>query len=917
MEDSRNWHTLTTEQTLAQLKSDKTSGLSQTEARKRNALHGLNQLPSPPKISAWRHFFQQFQNILIYVLLASALIVSLLGDWLDASVIFAVTLINAVIGFIQEAKAEVALDAIRNMLSLSATVLRDGQKIQIPAEALTYGDLVFLQSGDRVPADLRLIETKNCQIAEAAITGESLSVDKNDAAVSEDAMLGDRFCMAYSGTMVTQGQAQGIVTAIGSETEMGQIGHLLSQIKQQDTPLQQQMAHFSRWLTLVILALSFAIFSFGVWVQGFDFHAMFMAMVGLAVAAIPEGLPAVVTITLTTGVQRMAKRHAIVRKLSAVETLGEVSVICTDKTGTLTQNEMTVQSIATSEQVFKVSGVGYSSAGGFNLEGQSIAPSDHPELIELIRAGLLCCDATLQEGTLQVQGDPTEGALLVLGLKAGLDLKQENNHFQRIDEIPFESASCLMASLHHDQNGSSHVFLKGSPEAVMARCSWQRTGDAQSPLQLDAWQSRIREFASLGLRILAIAARIDPAKKSKLEETGADFTLLGLCGLIDPPRDEAIQAIKKCHEAGIRVKMITGDHALTAKAIAAQLNMKAQAVLTGADIESFSDADLSRAALEVDLFARTSPAHKLRLVQALQSKGQIVAMTGDGVNDAPALKRANVGIAMGMKGTEAAKEVASIVLADDNFATITHAIEEGRTIHDNLKKAIVYILPTSFGQAGAIVAAILLGQTLPITPLQILWVNMVTAITLSLAFALEPSEADVMQRKPRDPGSPLLNWFFIWRIFFVSTLLVAGLLGLFIWEESQGANLNLCRTVSVNGLVMGEIFYLFNSRHIQASALNLKGLFGNRHAILAILLMLIFQTLLTYMPFMQSLFGTQSIDANAWALILGFGLLLFLMIETEKYFMRMSLIDLKRFVFSALKISLTILFLMMISMSLL
>lgn len=887
----RHWHHLPADHALTLLEVDRRSGLTDEEVTRRQQRYGLNRLAPAPARSALIRFLLQFHNVLIYVLLGAAAVTIAIGDQVDTAVILGVVVINAVIGFVQEGKAEAALRAIRDMLSPSAVALRNEERITIPADQLVPGDIVFLQSGDRVPADLRMLEVRGLRVNEAALTGESEPVEKSVLPVQEDASLGDRLCMGYSGTLVTYGQAVALVVATGAETEIGRIGTLLTHVETLTTPLQRQMEDFGRRLTIVILLLAVATFTFGAWARGYSLHDMFLAVVGLAVAAIPEGLPAIVTITLAVGVQRMAKRKAIIRSLPAVETLGSVTVICSDKTGTLTRNEMTVQALATADGSYTVSGVGYAPHGGFWLAGQQATTTDHPELIDIAHAALLCNDAIIREvdGKFIPDGDPTEAALVTLGLKASVNLAQVQQQFPRIDAIPFESEHRFMASLHHDRTGRGFIFLKGAPEVVLERCNRQRCGGQDQPLDATFWHGRIQDLAAQGQRVLALATALAPPSVVTLtfDEVAGGLTLLGLCGLIDPPREEAIRAVGECRDAGIRVKMITGDHAVTARAIGRQLSIgDGRTALTGAEIENLSDADLRRITPDIDVFARASPEHKLRLVQALQANGHVVAMTGDGVNDAPALKRADVGVAMGLKGTEAAKDAAAMVLADDNFASIAHAVEEGRTVYDNLRKAIVYILPTSFGEAGAIIIAILLGWTMPITPLQILWVNMVTAITLSLTLAFEPPEDEVMRRPPRDPKEPLLTLFLAWRVLFVSLLLVLGLLGLFLWESAAGSRIEVSRTAAINALVAGEIAYLFNSRYLYASVLSRRGLFGNRYVLWAIAVLMALQGLFSYTPPFQELFGTAALDAGTWSRIAGFGVVTFVILELEKSLLR-------------------------------
>ena len=883
-----HWHSLPAHDTLGRLEASR-SGLTVDAVEARRAQYGTNQLPPPQRQPAWQRLLLQFHNVLIYVLLAAGVITALLGHWLDSGVIFGVVVINAVIGFIQEGRAEEALDAIRSMLSPHAIVTRAGERHEIPAEDLVPGDIVHLASGDRVPADLRLIDVKSLRVMEAALTGESLAVEKQVDPVESDAALGDRASMVWSGTLVTYGQGTGVVTATGTATELGRISTLLATVEKLTTPLLKLMARFGQWLAGVILLLSALIFGFGVWVRDYPASDMFLAAVGLAVAAIPEGLPAIMTITLAIGVTRMAHRHAIIRRLPAVETLGAVSVICSDKTGTLTRNEMTVQTVIGSDGVFEVSGSGYAPEGGFSRDGATVDP-EHPLLQEVAHAALLCNDAELRDTDAgwQLAGDPTEGALLTLAMKAGLDPRQTREALPRSDVIPFESEHRFMATLNHDHAGRGFIYLKGAPERVLALCEMQRSGDGEAPLDADTWHARMESAAAQGMRLLALAVRHETTTTlnfSDIEDGG--FTLLAVLGLADPPREEAIKAVATCRAAGIRVKMITGDHAATAQAIGKQLGLgEAVRATTGAAIETLDDAQLRDVIAQTDIFARASPEHKLRLVEALQDLGHVTAMTGDGVNDAPALRRADVGVAMGNKGTEAAKEAAEMVLADDNFASIAHAVEEGRTVYGNLKKAIVFILPTNAAQAGMVLIAILLGLTLPITPVQILWVNMVTAVTLALALAFEHPEPEAMRQPPRNPKEPLLTRFMLWRIAFVTVFLVAGSLGLFLWELERGVPLDTARTAAINALVMGEIFYLFNCRRLVAPVVGWQGFVGNRAVLIAIGILIVLQGLFTYLPALQALFATAALDAAAWGRIVLFGLVVYGVVETEKALIR-------------------------------
>ena len=887
----KSWHAADAGEVFSMLDACR-EGLRQAEAERRLARYGANTLPSPPRRSAALRFLMQFHNVLIYVLLASAAITALLGHWVDSSVIIGVVLINAVIGFIQEGKAEQAMDAIRRMLRLHAQVLRDGQRRDVPAECLVPGDIVFVSSGDKVPADMRLLDARNLRIDESILTGESMTSEKQTAPVSEEDALGDRLSMAYFGTLVCCGQGMGIVVATGAGTEIGRISAMLGQVHALSTPLLKKLAEFGRRLTWAILGVSCLLFVFGTLVRGYAAREMFLAAVGLAVAAIPEGLPAIMTVTLAIGVQRMARRHAIIRRLPAAEALGGVTVICSDKTGTLTKNEMTVQQVITAGTVYGMSGAGYAPHGGFALDGREVDVAQHPILADIARASLLCNDASLDnvDGEWRLAGDPTEVALVTLALKAGLDQHFEREALPRTDIIPFESEHRFMATLHHDHTGRGVVFLKGAPERVLALCDTQYAAGEIRPLDLPDWHARMETAAGIGMRLLAIAMRTEQNHRLELSFPDIEargFVLMAVLGITDPPREEAISAIAACRSAGIRVKMITGDHAATAGAIGQRLGLAEQVrTVVGVSLDNLDDKQLQELAANIEVFARASPEHKLRLVKALQAKGEVVAMTGDGVNDAPALKMADVGVAMGRKGTEAAKEAAEIVLADDNFASIVAAVEEGRTAYDNIRKAILFTLPTNIGEACMVLIAILLGITLPITPAQILWVNMITQVTLSLAIAFERGEADIMRRPPRDPRESLLYGVLAWRIVLVSALLVAGGLGLFLWERNHGADLHTARTVAVNALVMGQIMYLFNCRHMTSSALHWKSVVGNRHALFAIGVLLVFQMLFTYLPVMQTIFRTASLDFASWMRIVLFGTALMLVVELDKHLRR-------------------------------
>lgn len=884
---NQNWHQQPFEKVLRDL-GVSLQGMSDAEAKKRLEKYGPNVLLQSQKRPALWRLLTQFHNVLIYVLLVCALVTFSLKHWADTGVILAVVIANALIGFIQEGKAEKAMDSIRQMLALHANVLRDGERTSIEGASLVPGDIVLLEAGDKVPADLRLITSHGLLAQEAILSGESASVEKHTEAVAVGAPLGDRSCMAFSGTLITSGQGRGVVVATGSQTEIGRISGLLSEVETLTTPLVLQMSKFAKWLTILILIVAAILLTYGYFVGHHDFSEIFMAVVGLSVAVIPEGLPAVLTITLAIGVQAMAKRNVIVRRLPAIETLGSVSVICTDKTGTLTRNEMMVTSVLTAEHLFELGGDGYSPKGNLIFENRHTSPSEHKVLEELARAAILCNDAALSEnsGLWQVEGDPMEGALLAFAEKMDVNVRKERAAWSRTDAIPFDAKHRFMATLNHDHEQHAFIFVKGAPEQLLTMCTNQRsTKGAVTALDSKYWVSQAEAIAGQGQRVLAFAIKSVKPEHTVLELTDArhGLTLLGMVGMIDPPRSEAVDAVAACQAAGIRVKMITGDHAKTAAAIGKQIGLQNfSKVLTGADLDALEDAGLSRAVLDCDIFARTSPEHKLRLVMALQSQGMTVAMTGDGVNDAPALKRADAGIAMGKKGSEAAKEAAELVLLDDNFASIVAAVREGRTVYDNIRKVISWTLPTNAGEAMVIVVALLLGLTLPVTPIQILWVNLITAITLGLALAFEPTEENTMRRLPRPRGEPLLGGELIWHIVLVSTLFLSGVYGIFSYALDQGYSIDLARTLAVNTLVTMEIFHLFFIRNIYGTSLTWQAVKGTRVIWTVVGIIVLAQLAITYLSPLQIVFNTAPIAFWDGVLVLGIGVALFVVIETEK-----------------------------------
>lgn len=878
-------HALASDLVLAGLAADD-GGLSSDQASQRLATHGPNRLPAAPRDGVLKRFARHFQDILILILIGAATITALLGHGLDTAVILGVVVINAVIGFVQEGKAEAALAGIRRMLSTHAQVLRDGSWQQIDAEQLVPGDIVRLKSGDRVPADLRLLDSINLRIEESALTGESLPSDKHPDPVAADAGLGDRHCLAFSGTLVAAGRGLGVVVATGAATEIGRINRLIAEVETLQTPLTREMAQFGRQLSVLIVGLAALMLAIGLGLHDFAPAELFLAAIGFAVAAIPEGLPAILTITLALGVQRMARRNAITRRLTAVETLGAVTVICSDKTGTLTKNEMTARHVITRAGSYLVSGSGYAPAGTITLDGELVELAGHAHLQALIEVVAVANDSEVAEndGQWRVAGEPTEGALRTLACKAGFSAETH----ARLATIPFESANKFMATLASTPAGLRRILLKGAPDRLLDRCTGELGADGQPvPLDRTWWEREIDRLSQEGLRVLAAAARrVDDGRDHLgIDDLEQGMVFLGLVGIIDPPRPEAVAAIASCRSAGIRVKMITGDHAGTARAIGLEMGIGDAAtlrVVSGAELEAADDASLRRLVADCDIFARTSPEHKLRIVKALQANGEVVAMTGDGVNDAPALKRADVGVAMGIKGTEATKEAADIVLADDNFSSIERAVEEGRTIYDNLKKAILFILPTNGGQGLVMLAAVVFGLTLPLTPVQILWVNMIVAVTLALALAFEPAEPGIMQRPPRQPGTPLLNAAFLWRLLLVSLLIGGATIAVFEAELARGMPLEQARTMAVHTLVVAQAFYLFNARFLHAASLRPALLFANPAAWIAVAVLLVLQLAFIYLPPLQAAFATTPLDAGHWLLSLLIGGAVFLLMEAEK-----------------------------------
>lgn len=866
-------------------------GLTSAEAERRLQQYGANRLPEPARDPLWKRVGKHFDDVLIYILLAAAVLKAILGEWVDFGVILAVAVISALIGYIQEGRAQSALDGIKRMLSLDAHVLRDGQWQEVPSERVVPGDIVRVRSGDKVPADVRLLEAVNLRVEESALTGEAVPSEKSTDPVAADAGVGDRHSMLFSGTLVAAGTGLGVVSATGAQAEIGRIQSMLAEVEPFDTPLTRELGRFGKQLSLVILGMAAIMVVIGRVIHDFAGDELISATIGFAVAAIPEGLPALVTITLALGVQQMARRRAIMRNLPAVETLGAVTTICSDKTGTLTKNEMTVRHVLTRAGQYDVEGLGYQPEGRVTLDGAGAELDRHPGLRSLVTVMAVANDSSVVEGEAgwQVLGEPTEGALATLALKAGFDA----SGYQRIAVVPFESAHKYMATLDLTPSGQRVVLLKGAPDRVLERCSTQLGADGRpEPLDPTLWHSGIDRLGGEGLRVLAAAARPAGAEQEGLDHDDLqDMVLVGLVGIVDPPRPEAVEAIATCQKAGIRVKMITGDHAGTATAIAREMGITGPdgpAAVTGHELERASDERLRRVVESTDTFARTSPEHKLRLVRALQRNGEVVAMTGDGVNDAPALKRSDVGVAMGIKGTEATKEAADMVLADDNFSTIERAIEEGRRIYDNLQKSLVFLLPTNGAQSLVILVAVLFGLALPLDPVQILWVNMVTAITLSLALAYEPAEPDLMRRPPRSPSAsivtrPLLGW-----VAFVSVLIAAATLAVFFLGRAWGWPLDESQTAAVTVLALGQSAYLFNARSLRESSLRREMLTGNRVVWIMIGIMLVLQVAFVYLPFMNSWFNSAPLPPAGWLVPLVLSIAVFLLVELGKAVLRRS-----------------------------
>jgi magnesium-transporting ATPase (P-type) len=864
------------------------SGLTAAEAYQRRVTWGENRLPSKPPTPAWRRWFRQLHNLFIYVLLTSALVSLAIQHWVDAGVIFAVVFINATIGFIQEGKAETALRGILSLTKSQCLVLREGDPFSLDSSLLVPGDVVMLQAGDRVPADMRLFYCKDLQCDEALLTGESQTAGKAIAPVATTTPLAQRSSMAYMGTMVTFGAARGLVVHTGKDTQIGTINQLVQQVRLTDTPLQRQLAQLARQLTFAILVVTALTMVFGILVRDYTLAAMFQGAIGIAVAAIPEGLPAIVTITLALGVERMARKHALIRRLPAVEVLGAVDVICSDKTGTLTANAMTARLLVTSNAHYLISGEGYMPEGEIqHHEGRAPVANELAQLDAACGIALSCNDANLTKDDDEwvIHGDPTEAALHVLALKHGLVAADHAQQRPRLDALPFETEKRYMATLHPGAAGQREIAIKGAPDQLLHLCSFQWGLQGIEPIDKTYWDAQLHDLAARGMRVLALAHKSlgdeqTPLSHEHLAE--GELVMVALVGLSDPPRADAVSAITRCRNAGIRVLMITGDNPLTATAIGRELGLDADRVVTGEELDQLTPRQLRDLVEQVSLFARASPTNKLQLVEALQAQQHTVAMTGDGVNDAPALRRADIGVAMGLKGTDAAREAADFVLTDDNFATIVRAVGEGRTIHDNIVKSIVYILPTSLAQASVILLAILFGWLLPITPAQILWINMITAVTLTLALAFERREANIMLRPPRPRQQAFLTPRLLVRVLLVGGLGAATVFALFLWQMQASNTIDLARSMAVNALVSYEIFYLLAARTLYDSLWQRRYWQGIGPALVSIALVVGMQLAFTYWPLSQQVFGVAPLALTDWLVLLLATCPILFIIELEK-----------------------------------
>lgn len=874
---------LSVDEVLNNLQSQ-SSGLTQNEASARLARDGANALPEKAGKPAWLRFLTHFHDVLIYVLIAAAALTAIMGHWVDTAVILGVAVINALIGHVQENNAEKSLKGIRNMLSSAAVVIRNGQHETAPTTELVVGDIVVLRAGDRIPADLRVMEAHNLRVEEAILTGESTVVDKTAEALEGELPLGDRKNLLFSGTTLSAGAGLGVVIATGEATELGHINQMMTAIEKHRTPLLVQMDKLGKAIFSLILAMMVGLFIFSLLLRDMPMGELLLSLISLAVAAVPEGLPAIISIILSLGIQTMARKRAIIRKLPTVETLGAMSVICSDKTGTLTMNEMTVKAIITADKNYRVQGNSYEPTGEILVENDATTAEMRPGSVleTYLRTIDLCNDSQLmrnEQGHWGITGGPTEGALKVLAAKANLPAIDTELR----SKIPFDSQYKYMAT-HFRIGQDERVLVTGAPDVLFKLCQQQQTATGTEAFTQAHWEAEIARYAKEGLRMVAAAWKPTCADAGTLTHDclSDGLIFLGIAGMMDPPRPEAIDAIGACQQAGIRVKMITGDHPQTAMSIGGMLGIHNSAhAVTGYELEQMDDTALAEAAVTYDIFARTSPEHKLRLVKALQNKGEIVGMTGDGVNDAPALKQADVGIAMGIKGTEVTKEAADMVLTDDNFATIASAVQEGRRVYDNLKKTILFIMPTNLAQGLLIIVALLAGNLMPLTPVLILWMNMATSATLSFGLAFEAGERNIMRRPPRRPHENVMDGFAIWRVGFVGTLIAASAFMLEAWLQPRGHSPEFIRTVLLQTLVTAQWVYMLNCRVSDGFSLG-RGLLMNKGIWLVSGILLLLQLAIIYVPFLQMMFGTEALPLRYWGITLAIGVALFLIVEIEK-----------------------------------
>ena len=878
------WHTLSVEESIGKLKST-SRGLTEDEAAKRITEFGPNELRASSRVSAWTILFDQFKNVLIVILLCATTLSAFLGHGIEAIAITVIVLFAVILGFIQEYRAERAIEALREMAAPVATVIREGRDRRVPARELVPGDMILLTTGNMVPCDVRLVEAVNLQTIEAALTGESAPVEKHTHTLEDERLqVGDRKNLAYAGTLVTYGRGRAVVVATGMNTEFGKIARMLEEVETSRTPLQGNLDRVGKTLARIALLVVIVIVALGLF-RGQPFVEMLIFGVALAVAVVPEALPAVITISLALGVKRMIKRNALVRRLPAVETLGSTSVICSDKTGTLTKDEMTVRRLFVGGKIMEVSGTGYEPVGAFSMNGRE------PKLTEpmkmLLQAAALASDARVERSDSgdkwEVKGDPTEGALVVAAAKAGFVKVDLDASFPRISEIPFSAETKRMTTLHQTSKGVE-AYTKGAPEVIVQSCSRQLNNDGEQPLD-DSRRAEIlevaRKLAADALRVLAVAYK----RGATREDAEQGMTFLGLVGMIDPPRPEAQAAISECEQAGIKVIMITGDHPLTAKAVADELGLSKHGyVVTGAELEVMSDEDLEQKVDSVEVFARVSPAHKLRVVTALQKRGQVVAMTGDGVNDAPALKKADIGIAMGITGTDVSKEAAAMTLTDDNFASIVAAVEEGRGIFTNIKKYLMYLLSSNVGEIGLMAGASLAGLPLPLSAVQILYVNLATDGLPALALAVDPPEDDLMRRHPRDPRTGIFTRP------VVTLMLVGGLwstvvnLSLFIWALNSGRGIPEAMTMAFVSLVLIQFIKAYNFRSDRNSVLHRP--FANKWLNVAIIWELLMLALILYVPFLETTFGTVALPLNDFLIIVAAAFTVSPVLELAKWMER-------------------------------